>query len=123
MLRKKYKKCKEDVVEEVKAEGIHTCILKIDLKTTSKIKDHFIYEVCYLDAGELKKVPIVSTSILGVVESIKPYVNKGITEQQTEFLVGSEEAVASRKESKTYKPALIGSRGFISSSTSRVSEK
>ena len=74
-LRKKYKQCKEDVVSDVKQSGVETCILKIDLKATSKIKDHFIYEVCYLDDGELKQVP------------------------------------------------LIGSRGFISSSTTRVSEK
>ena len=122
-LRKKYKQCKEDVVNDVISEGVQTCILKIDLKSVSKIKDHFIYEVCYLDEGELKNVPIVATSILGVTKSIEPYINKGISEQQTEFLLGSEEAVASRMDSKTYSPALIGSRGFVSSSTTRVSEK
>lgn len=122
-LRKKYKQCKEDVVNDVISSGVQTCILKIDLKSVSKIKDHFIYEVCYLDEGELKNVPIVATSILGVIKSIEPYINKGISEQQTEFLLGSEEAVASRMDSKTYSPALIGSRGFVSSSTTRVSEK
>ena len=122
-LRKKYKQCKEDVVNDVISSRVQTCILKIDLKSVSKIKDHFIYEVCYLDEGELKNVPIVATSILGVIKSIEPYINKGISEQQTEFLLGSEEAVASRMDSKTYSPALIGSRGFVSSSTTRVSEK
>ena len=122
-LRKKYKQCKEYVVNDVISEGVQTCILKIDLKSVSKIKDHFIYEVCYLDEGELKNVPIVATSKLGVTKSIEPYINKGISEQQTEFLLGSEEAVASRMDSKTYSPALIGSRGFVSSSTTRVSEK
>ena len=100
-LRKKYKQCKEDVVNDVISEGVQTCILKIDLKSVSKIKDHFIYEVCYLDEGELKNVPIVATSILGVTKSIEPYINKGISEQKTWFLVGSEEAVASRKKNKT----------------------
>lgn len=122
-LRKKYKRCKEDVVNEIKQTGVETCILKIDLKATSKIKNHFIYEVCYLDAGELKQVPIISDSILGVIKTIEPYVNKGISEHQTGFLVGTEEAIESRKKSKTYSPALIGSRGFISSSTTRISEK
>ena len=122
-LKNKYKQSKQDVIDDIKSSGVQTCIVKISLKATSKIKDHFIYEVTYLDDGNLKTVPIITTSIIGVLESIKPYVNKGITEQQTEFLLGSEEAVASRKESKTYKPALIGSRGFISSSKSRVSEK
>jgi hypothetical protein len=99
-LRKKYTKCKEEVKDSVLETGIDTCCLKIELMATSKIKDHFIYEVCYLDQGELKTVPVVATSILGVVQSIEPYINKGISEQQTWFLVGSEEAVASRKKKK-----------------------
>ena len=122
-LRKKYKRCKEDIINDVKQSGVETCILKIDLKAISKIKNHFIYEVCYLDNGELKQVPIISDSILGVIKTIEPYVNKGISEHQTEFLVGTEEAIISRKKSKTYTPALIGSKGFISSSTIGVSEK
>ena len=67
---------------------------------TSKIKDHFIYEVTYLDDGELKTVPIVSTSILGVIDVLSPYVNKGLSEQKVSFLAGSEDVVASRIKSK-----------------------
>lgn len=99
-LRKKYKKCKEQLMNSVLDTGVNTCCLKIELMATSKIKDHFIYEVCYLDQGELKTVPVVANSILGVVESIEPYINKGISEQKTLFLVGSEEAVASRRRNK-----------------------
>ena len=113
-LRKKYTKCKEEVVESVINTGVETCCLKIELMATSKIKGHFIYEVCYLDDGELKMVPIVATSILGVLDVIKPYVNKGLSEQQVHFLAGSEDAVASRMKSN--QDAQIGSNGAISQS-------
>ena len=105
-LRKKYTKCKEEVVDSVINTGIDTCCLKIELMATSKIKGHFIYEVCYLDDGELKTVPIVATSILGVVDSIKPYINKGLSEQQVHFMAGSEDAVESRLKSRTNKKDL-----------------
>jgi hypothetical protein len=105
MLRKKYKKCKEEVVQSVKETGIETCCLKIELMATSKIKNHFIYEVCYLDQGELKTVSIVASSIIGVLECIQPYINKGLSEHQVSFMVGSEEAVASRLASSTYNPS------------------
>ena len=99
-LRSKYKQPKEDVVKDIKALGVDTCILTINLKATSKIKDHFIYEVTYLDDGELKTVPIVSTSILGIIDVLSPYVNKGLSEQKVTFLAGSEDVVASRIKSK-----------------------
>ena len=69
-LRKKYTKCKEEVVDSVVNTGIDTCCLKIELMATSKIKGHFIYEVCYLDDGDLKTVPIVATSMYRKIEPI-----------------------------------------------------
>ena len=99
-LKNKYKQSKQDVIDDIKSSGVDTCILKINLKATSKIKDHFIYEDTYLDDGELKTVPIVSTSILGVIDVLSPYVNKGLSEQKVSFLAGSEDVVASRIKSK-----------------------
>ena len=104
-LRKKYKKCKEDVAESVLETGTKTCCLKIELTAVSKIEGYFIYEVCYLDNGELNSVPIVASSILGVLDQIKPYINKGLSEHQVSFMVGSEDAVQSRLKSGTYKPS------------------
>ena len=99
-LRKKYTKCGEGVANDVKNLGIESCILKIELKATSKIKDYFIYEVCYLDKNETKTVPIISTGVLGVIDSIAPLINKGLTEQEVSFKLGTEEVVASRLKSK-----------------------
>jgi hypothetical protein len=96
MLRKKYKKCKEGTANDVKNIGVETCILKIELMATSKIKDHFIYEVCYLDQGEIKQTNVVGKNITNVIDIISPYVNTGTTEQWTQFQLGSEEAIRSR---------------------------
>jgi|LULW01.1.fsa_nt_gb intracellular sulfur oxidation DsrE/DsrF family protein len=102
-IRKKYKQEQEGLIEELKSCGVDTCIIKINLKATSKIKDHFIYEVTYLDDGELKTVPIIATSILSVIDVLSPYVNKGLSEQKVTFLAGSEDVVASRIKSKLSK--------------------
>tara|TARA_Y100001972_G_C7651037_1_gene327372 strand:- start:1995 stop:2324 length:330 start_codon:yes stop_codon:yes gene_type:complete len=103
-LRKKYKKCKEDVVKSVLDAGIKTCCLKIELTAVSKIEGYFIYEVCYLDQGKIKSVPIIARNIVDIVEKIEPYINKGIPEQTVSFALGmSEDVVESRMKSKTFK--------------------
>ncbi len=98
MLRKKYKKCKEDTAKDVKKIGVETCILKIELMATSKIEDHFIYEVCYLDQGEIKQTNVVGKNITNVIDILSPYINNGTTEQWAQFQLGSEEAIRSRME-------------------------
>lgn len=85
-------------MDSVKETGTNTCCLKIELTATSKIEGHFIYEVCYLDEGELKSVPIVASSIVGVLECIEPYINKGLSENQVSFMVGTEDTIISRKK-------------------------
>ena len=99
MLRKKYKKCKEDTAKDIIKLGVHTCILKIELTATSKIEDHFIYEVCYLDDNELKVIPVVGKNINNVIELIEPYIKVNKSEQWMELQFGSEDAVKSRIKS------------------------
>ena len=84
-LKNKYKQSKQDVIDDIKSSGVDTCILKINLKATSKIKDHFIYEVTYLDDGELKTVPIVSTSILGVIDVCRHMLTKDYQNKKLVF--------------------------------------
>jgi hypothetical protein len=104
MLRKKYKKCKEEVANSVLSSGTKTCCLKIELTAVSKIEGYFIYEVCYLDNGKIKNVPIVARNIIDIVEKLEPYINKGIPEQTVSFAIGmSEDVIESRMKSKTYK--------------------
>lgn len=103
-LRKKYKKCGEDVAKSVLETGTKTCCLKIELTATSKIDGYFIYEVCYLDQGILKQVPIIARNIIDIVDNIEPYINKGISEQKVSFAIGSnEDVLLSRIKSKSHK--------------------
>ncbi len=80
----------------VQEMGVETCILKIELVATSKIENHFIYDVCYLDQGEIKNTPIVGKNITNIINIISPYINTGTTEQWVQFQLGSEEAIKSR---------------------------
>ena len=100
-LRKKYKKCKEEVAKSVLETGTETCCLKIEISAVSKIEGYFIYEVCYLDNGNIKTVPVIARNIIDVVEKLEPYINKGIPEQTVSFAIGmSEDVVASRLKSQ-----------------------
>lgn len=104
MLRKKYKKCGEEVAKSVLSSGTKTCCLKIELTAVSKIEGYFIYEVCYLDNGKIKNIPIVARNIVDIVEKLEPYINKGIPEQTVSFAIGmSEDVVASRMKLKSDK--------------------
>ena len=105
MLRKKYKKKNNDLLEDIVKAGTETCILKIQLKAVSKLEHHFIYEVSYLDQGELKTVPVFARNVTEILDILEPYVNKGLSEQATSFGIGSsEEIILSRKESSTFRP-------------------
>lgn len=99
MIRSKYKKKKEELIKDIIKSETQTCILKIELKAASKITNHFIYEVCYLDQGSVKSIPVVAENVYDIIRIIKPYVNKGISEQRTSFEIGmTEEVLISRKK-------------------------
>lgn len=93
MLRKKYKKRNNELIQDVVKAGTKTCILRIQLTAVSKVEGYFIYEVCYLDEGVAKTIPIIAKNITEILKTIEPYVNKGISEQQTSFDIGSSEKV------------------------------
>ena len=104
MLRKKYKKDRETLAKDITETGCKSIILNIELKAISKIKDHFIYDVTYLDNGVVKNMPVITTNILGILETIKPYINTGLTEQQISFEIGScDDVLISRMQSSTWK--------------------
>tara|TARA_B100001093_G_scaffold495014_1_gene539022 strand:+ start:3235 stop:3594 length:360 start_codon:yes stop_codon:yes gene_type:complete len=98
MFFKKQKKQSTDIKIDVNSLGEITCILKIDLVSTSKVKNHFIYECSYLDQGQLKTVSIVGENITDVIKVLEPYVNIGKSEQWVSFQLGSEDAIKSRKK-------------------------
>ena len=104
MLRKKYKKDRETLAKDIIKIGCNTIILNIELQAISKIKDHFIYEIAYLDEGEVKSFPVIAKNILGILETIEPYINTGKSAQQISFEIGAnEDVLISRSISKSRK--------------------
>ena len=96
MLKSKYKKEKEALIQSLLNKGSCTIMLSINLKGTSKVKDHFIYECVYLDQGKEKELFVIAEDMCRAVEKIKLLVNKDISDSQAQFIVGSEDVVLSR---------------------------
>ena len=99
MLKSKYKKEKQDLIHGLLNRGSCTIMLSINLKGTSKVKDHFIYECIYLDQGEEKELFVIAEDMCRAVEKIKPLINQDIPASQAQFIVGNEEALLSRLKS------------------------
>ena len=96
MLRNKYKKEKENLIKELLNRGSCTMMLSINLKGTSKVKDHFIYQCVYLDQGEEKEIFVIEKDMCKAVDKIRPLINQNISENKAQFIVGSEEVLLSR---------------------------
>ena len=96
MLRKKYKKEKEVLLKDLLNKGSCTIMLSINLKGTSKVKDHFIYECIYLDQGKEKEIFVIEKDMCKAVDKIRPLINQNISENKAQFIVGSEEVLLSR---------------------------
>lgn len=99
MLRNKYKKEKEILIKGLLNRGSCTIMLSINLKGTSKVKDHFIYECVYLDQGEEKEISVIAEDMCRAVDKIRPLINQNISENKAQFMVGSEEVLLSRLKS------------------------
>ena len=96
MLRSKYKKEKENLIKGLLNRGSCTIMLSINLKGTSKVKDHFIYECVYLDQGKEKEISVIAEDMCRAVDKIKPLINQNISENRAQFIVGSEDVLLSR---------------------------
>lgn len=93
MLRKKYKKGNSELVKDIIKAGTETCVLRIQLKAVSKVEGYFIYEVCYLDQGVVKTIPVIAKDVTEILKTVEPYINKGISEQQASFDIGGNDKV------------------------------
>ena len=96
MLKSKYKKEKQALIQSLLNRGSCTIMLSLNLKGTSKVKDHFIYECVYLDQGEEKEIFVIAEDMCRAVDKIRPLINQNISANQAQFIVGSEKALLSR---------------------------
>ena len=96
MLKSKYKKEKQNLIQSLLNKGSCTIMLFINLKGTSKVKDHYIYECIYLDQGEEKELFVIAEDMCKAVDKIKPLINQNISANQAQFMVGTEKVLLSK---------------------------
>ena len=90
MLRKKYKKEKDALIHDLVNKGRKTSILSIELKGSSKLEDHMIYEVNFIDNCVPKTIPIVAIDVTQALGKLEPHLNIGIPEPTLKWMLGSE---------------------------------
>lgn len=96
-IRKKYKKEKDILVDELLEKGIRTKVLSIDLKDVSKVKDNLIYECDLLDNGKRKSIPIIAIDVTQALAKLEPYINLGIPESTLKYMLGNERLINENK--------------------------
>ena len=90
MLKKKYHRKKNDLINSLNNIERQTIVLSIEVIETSKIKDHLIYECDYLDNGTQKQINIIARDITEAMQKLEPYVGSGIPDTTTNLILGSE---------------------------------
>ena len=93
MLRKKYRKEREELLNDLKSKSIQTKVLNIELKALSKVKDHFLYECIVLDQSKIKTIPIIAKDVTQALAKLEPYVNLSIPEETLKAMLGNERFV------------------------------
>lgn len=93
MLRRKYQQEKTDLIQDVVSKGRLTAILSIKLQGVSKIADHYIYEVRFLDNGTEKNIPIIAFDVTQALAKLEPHLNIGIPSATLKWMIGNERNV------------------------------
>tara|TARA_B100001059_G_scaffold51215_1_gene44675 strand:+ start:4350 stop:4652 length:303 start_codon:yes stop_codon:yes gene_type:complete len=93
MLRRKYQQEKPDLIQDVVSKGKLTAILSIKLQGVSKIADHYIYEVRFLDNGIEKNIPIIAFDVTQALAKLEPHLNIGIPSATLKWMLGNERNV------------------------------
>ncbi len=93
MLRRKYRQEEPDLIEDLVSKGKMTVVLSINLKSVSKITDHYIYEVRFLDNGTEKTIPIIAIDVSQALAKLEPHINLGIPSHTMKWMLGNERNV------------------------------
>ena len=90
MIKKKYKKEKQDLIKSLENMGRDLAILEIKLVSTSKVKGNLIYECTYVDKGDVKNVPIIAQDVTQALAKLDQYTSLGIPETVLQYMLGNE---------------------------------
>ena len=89
-LKSKYKRGQSELIETLLVNGITTAVLEITVLTTSKIKEHLIYECIYLHNSKLKTTQIIAKDSTDAMERLEPFINSGTSSAVVNYILKNE---------------------------------
>ena len=89
-LKSKYKRGQSELIDTLLENGRTTAVLEINVLTTSKIKEHLIYECIYLHNSKLKTTQIIAKDITDAMERLEPFINSGVSSTVVNYVLSNE---------------------------------
>jgi hypothetical protein len=89
-LKSKYKRGQSELIDTLLDNGRTTAVLEINVLTTSKIKEHLIYECIYLHNSKLKTTQIIAKDITDAMERLEPFINSGTSSAVVNYILKNE---------------------------------
>jgi len=92
-LKSKYKRDKSELIETLLDNGRTTAVLEINVLTTSKIKEHLIYECVYLHNSKLKTTQIIAKDITDAMSRLDPFIKSGASTSVINYVLNNENII------------------------------
>jgi hypothetical protein len=92
-LKSKYKRDKSELIETLLDNGRTTAVLEINVLTTSKIKEHLIYECIYLHNSKLKTTQIIARDITDAMSRLEPFIKSGASSSVINYVLNNENII------------------------------
>jgi hypothetical protein len=92
-LKSKYKRDKSELIETLLDNGRTTAVLEINVLTTSKIKEHLIYECIYLHNSKLKTTQIIAKDITDAMSRLDPFIKSGASTSVINYVLNNENII------------------------------
>ena len=92
-LKSKYKRDKSELIETLLDNGRTTAVLEINVLTTSKIKEHLIYECVYLHNSKIKTTQIIAKDITDAMSRLDPFIKSGASTSVINYVLNNENII------------------------------
>lgn len=92
-LKSKYKRGQSELVDTLLENGRTTVVLEINVLTTSKIKEHLIYECIYLHNSKLKTTQIIARDITDAMSRLEPFIKSGASSSVINYVLNNENII------------------------------
>ena len=92
-LKSKYKRDKAELIETLLDNGRTTAVLEINVLTTSKIKEHLIYECVYLHNSKIKTTQIIAKDITDAMSRLDPFIKSGASTSVINYVLNNENII------------------------------